>query len=145
MEPNIVVVESLDIKAPLIYVEENSEKVFQAALKKGVVHYPGTALPGEAGNVYIFGHSSDYNFITSPYRSVFALLPQIKIDATILVTDQAGHPFRYKVVEAKVVSPDDLSVLDQNHQQYHRLSLQTSYPIGTALKRFVVIAELIQN
>jgi len=41
------------------------------------------------------------------------------------------------------VSPKDLSVLDQQNFQKKFLSLQTSYPIGTALKRFVAVAELL--
>lgn len=141
-EPNRLKIESLGIEAPVIYIQEKSEKAYQAALKDGVVHYPGTALPGRAGNCYIFGHSSDYLWSKGKYKSVFAVLPSVKKGDAISITDQEGSFFTYKVIGTFVVSADDLSVLNQNTQGKKLLTLQTSYPIGTALKRFVVMAEL---
>src|ERR1051326_7424289 len=64
-QPDRVVVSSVGIDAPIVYVNVKSESAFQEALKSGVVHYPGTAMPGEAGDVYIFGHSSDYSWVKS--------------------------------------------------------------------------------
>src|SRR5438552_3712454 len=58
--PNLLLIPSLGIKAPVGYPEKTDENEFQNFLQNGVVHYPGTALPGQPGNVYIFGHSSDY-------------------------------------------------------------------------------------
>src|SRR5438093_1507422 len=76
--PNLLEISSLGIKAPVVYVDQANETAFQAALKDGVVHYPGTALPGQPGNVYIFGHSSDYFWSNGHYKTIFASLPQIK-------------------------------------------------------------------
>lgn len=141
-EPDVVEIPSLGIRAPLKYVQEKSEAVFQRALQDGVVHYPGTAKPGEFGNAYIFGHSSDYAWSKGSYKTVFALLPKIKTGAEIIVTDPEGRFFTYTVVTTTVVQPDDLSVLDQGGHKRRMLTLQTSYPLGTALRRFLVIAEL---
>ena len=85
IEPSVVIVESLGIKAPLQYVDEANEETYQKALRNGVVHYPGTAKPGEYGNVYIFGHSSDNAWSPGDYKTVFALLPRIEIGAKIVV------------------------------------------------------------
>lgn len=140
-ESNKLLIASIGVNVPVVYVDERSENIFQAALKNGVVHYPGTALPGQSGNVYIFGHSSDYVWVKSNYKSAFALLPKVAIGDEIVITDQAGKIFHYVVIEKQVVSPNDLSVLKQDESK-HLLTLQTSYPIGTALKRYLVIAEL---
>lgn len=140
-EPNLLAIESLGIKAPIVYIDKTSETEFQMALKNGVVHYPGTAKPGEAGNVYIFGHSSDFVWTKGNYKSVFALLPKIKIGAAVSVTDQDGTPFVYKVTRSFVASAKDTYLLKQDQTQ-KILTLQTSYPIGTALKRYIVIAKL---
>ena len=78
MEPNILVIETLDIKAPIIFAEEANEETFQKSLENGVVHYPGTAKIGQKGNPYIFGHSSDYIWKKGEYKTVFALLPKIR-------------------------------------------------------------------
>jgi sortase A len=143
MEPNLLVIESLNIKVPIIYVEGKTEKIYQEALKNGVVHYPGTANIGELGNAYIFGHSSDYVWSKGEYKTIFALLPKIKTGDEIVASNQAGEKFIYKVIETKVIGPKDLSVLDQQQNKRRLLTLQTSYPLGTALKRFIVVAELL--
>jgi len=145
IEPSVVIVESLGIKAPLQYVDEANEETYQKALRNGVVHYPGTAKPGEYGNVYIFGHSSDNAWSPGDYKTVFALLPRIEIGAKIVVSDPAGNPYEYTVVEAKVVGARDTQWLDQGEYKKKRLTLQTSYPIGTSLQRYVVIAEIPED
>src|SRR5579872_4327564 len=53
-QPNQLQIPSLKITAPVVYVDQANETAFQAGLKNGVVHYPGTALPGQIGNVYIW-------------------------------------------------------------------------------------------
>lgn len=139
---DVLQIPSLGIVAPIQYVTEQTEAVYQAALQQGVVHFPGTALPGALGNVYIFGHSSDYLWSPGEYKTIFARLPEIAVDADIFVTDHEGQRYWYQVTETKVVNPKDLSVLDQNQYQDSRLTLQTSYPLGTALQRFIVVAKL---
>jgi len=142
MEPNYLLVPSLGIQAPVVYESENSDQAFSKALQNGVVHYPGTALPGELGNCYIFGHSSDYPWKAGNYRTVLALLPSISQGEKILVSGPSGTVFRYRVTKTQIAGPDDVELFNQNNYQSRILTLQTSYPIGTALKRFVVIAEM---
>ena len=131
-----------NIDTPVIYVSETSEEVFQDALANGVVHYPGTAVPGEPGNPYIFGHSSDYQWKPGSYKKVFKPLVDIPLNTIIRITNHEGKLFIYKVIETKIVGPKETSVLDQGNNERTLLSLQTSWPVGTALKRFVAIAEL---
>ncbi|MDZ4244025.1 MAG: sortase [Candidatus Doudnabacteria bacterium] len=144
MEPDLLLIQTLQIRAPIIYVDEISEDLFQQALQHGVVHFPGTALPGHLGNVYIFGHSSDNLWAKGDYKTVFAVLPEIKIDDLIEISDPEGYKFVYKVKETKVVAPNEVQYLDQRNNEYKLLTLQTSYPVGTAFKRFIVIAELVE-
>src|SRR5687767_11297538 len=74
MDPDRLFIPSLGIDVPLVYIEEKNEAAFQAALRDGVVHYPGTAMPGQPGNAYYFGHSSDYSWSKGEYKNVFATL-----------------------------------------------------------------------
>lgn len=141
-EPDMLSIENLGIYAPVNYVSDKTEKVFQAALANGVVHYPGTALPGQTGNVYIFGHSSDLPWSQGRYKTVFALLPRIRKGDKIFLSNSAGKVFTYAVTNAFVASADDLKYLDPVNSK-KILTLQTSWPIGTALKRYIVQAELI--
>jgi len=139
-----LIIQSLGIKVPVMNVYEASERQFQAALIEGVVHYPGTAAAGQVGNDYIFGHSSDYIWSKGKYKTVFATLPKIQIGAEVILFDLAGNKYTYKVFETKIVMPSDTSVLQQDTGGRKILTVQTSYPVGTALKRFVAICELIQ-
>jgi LPXTG-site transpeptidase (sortase) family protein len=141
-QPNTLNITSLGIKAPVVYPTEKTESAYQAALINGVAHFPGTALPGALGNCYIFGHSSDFIWSKGHYKSVFAVLPKIQMGAEINISDQQGNEFTYTVVDSRKVAADDLSVLDQQGYKKKLLTLQTSYPIGTALARWVVIAEI---
>jgi LPXTG-site transpeptidase (sortase) family protein len=143
MAPDRIRIASLGIDAPIIYAETVDEDAFQRALQDGVVHYPGTAMPGENGNAYYFGHSSDFPTAPGDYKTVFALLPQIEIGAVIEVSNAAGQVYRYKVDGKRPVESTDLSVLAQDESK-KQLSVQTSYPIGTALRRYVVTSSLIE-
>ncbi len=144
-ESNRILIPKIGVDAPIVYIRESNEAAFQKALENGVVHFPGTAKPGQPGNVYIFGHSSDYAWRAGDFKYVFANLPNLKVGDEVTVTDGEGTPFRYRIRETKVVLPKDLSVLDQGDGSESLLTVQTSYPIGTALRRFLVIGELVQE
>lgn len=141
-EPDILIINSLNIKVPVVYVDSKTEKDFQAGLINGVVHYPGTANPGQLGNSYIFGHSSDFIWSKGHYKTIFAVLSQIQKGAEIVISDAQGNSYLYTVTDSRRVAANDLSVLDQQGYQKKLLTLQTSYPVGTALARWVVVAEM---
>lgn len=132
----------LGLVAPLMVVGRADEALFQKALESGVVHYPGTASPGQVGNMFIFGHSSDYRYRAGTYKTVFARLPELEPGDRIVVTDAAQMSFTYVVTSNLVAPPTATQYLSQATDGQKRLTLQTSYPIGTALKRYLVLAEL---
>lgn len=141
-KPDELYIPSLEIRAPIQFVDQTGEDAFQPALQKGVVHYPGTAKVGEVGNTYIFGHSSDFAFSKGEYKTVFAILPNIELGAEVILTNSDGKLFKYKVYNKFVAEKTATELLDQNTGGRKILTLQTSYPIGTALKRYIVKAEL---
>ncbi len=118
------------------------EKDIQGALRDGVVHYPGTAEPGQNGNVVITGHSSYFSWDPGRFKDVFALLHQVVIGDKILVYHNQKL-FVYEVYDIKVVTPDKVDVLTQGNGD--KLTLITCTPVGTNLKRLVVIAKPITN
>lgn len=142
MQANWLEISSLNISAPVVYVTENSETVYQKALEQGVVHFPGTSNPGDLGNAYFFGHSSDFFWNQGKYKTVFAVLPSISLGAEINISDENGNKFTYVVTSSRRVSANDLSVLDQKGNTKKLITLQTSYPVGTALARWVVTGEI---
>lgn len=138
LDDNSILIERVDIKAPITYDVINSADKTSKALENGAIQLANTAHPGEVGNVFITGHSSNYVWAPGRYKSVFALLPKIVIGDQIYVKYQ-GKIYRYKVSSIKTVKPDDLSVLKQGKESI--LSLVTCVPVGTSLNRFVVVAD----
>lgn len=117
------------------------ETQIQEGLRNGVVHYPGTATPGQIGNVFITGHSSYYPWDKGQYKDVFALLPQLNVgDEYQVFYDQKKYSYRIK--EKKEVYPSNVQVLQQPESE--KIStLMTCVPVGTALRRLIIVAEEI--
>lgn len=62
-----IIIPKIGKNIPLVNVEHREadtstewEKIFMKELENGIVKYPGSADPGEVGNSFIFGHSSNY-------------------------------------------------------------------------------------
>ncbi len=107
------------------------EGVGEAQLEQGPGHYPGTALPGEPGNVAIAGHRTTY---AHPFYNLDALTPG---DPIYILTPQGL--FHYTVTESQVVSPTDVTVLETVPGQ-NTLTLTTCTPRYSAAQRLIVTA-----
>jgi len=102
-------------------------------LRLGPGHIAGTAMPGRTGNIAIAGHRDTF----------FRPLHRIRVGDEITLVAPNGR-FRYRVSSLRVVSPDDVSVLDPTVPSL--LTLVTCYPfwmLGHAPDRFIVRASLI--
>lgn len=144
---NRIIIPKIGKNIPLVDVGANSgldfdhmENIFMKELEKGVVRYPGTARPGENGNAFIFGHSSNYPWMQGEYNSVFALLDELSFGDEIIVYYNQKK-FTYIIREKKVVKPGNVKVLDRDEDK-QELSLMTCWPVGTTLNRLIVFAEL---
>lgn len=121
---------------------EDLEADIQKALRNGVIHYPGTALPGENGNVVLTGHSSYYAWDPGRFKDVFALLHDVKMgDRLVMYFNQ--KKFVYEVENIKIVTPEKVDVLGPTSKE--QLTLITCTPIGTNLKRLILTAKLVEK
>jgi sortase A len=111
-----------------VVVQGDSEKILSVAAG----HLPGTALPGQIGNMALAGHRD----------TEFRALRKVRKGDRIVVEGPAGT-YDYKVESTSVVAPTDLSVLRNSPDG--ELTLITCYPfswIGSAPDRFIVRARL---
>jgi sortase A len=124
------VIENIDMFKP----EE-----YKRALKQGIAHAKGSGIPGEAGNVYLFGHSTNFDWNAAGYNAEFYLLNKL-VSGDLITLIYNGNQYRYQVKETKIVRNENLSVLDQP-ESGKLLTLQTCWPPGTTWRRLIVVAE----
>ncbi len=107
----------------------------QEILSRAVGHIPGTALPGQLGNIVIAGHRDSF----------FRSLRKVHAGDRILLETPAAS-YDYEVESTSVVAPTEVSVLQDSQQR--QLTLITCYPfswVGSAPNRFVVRARQIHS
>jgi LPXTG-site transpeptidase (sortase) family protein len=141
-KPGRLSVPKLNLQVPIIWTQDPAE--FDKDLTRGVVHYPGTALPGEIGTVYVSGHSSDYFWKNHPYKQVFAKINALEPGDDIFIDvygkDGKIYNYKYRVTRETIYAPDDQAQFVDNSGA--KLNLSTCWPIGTQKDRYVVTAEL---
>ncbi len=139
-KPGRLSIPHLNLQVPLVWSSDPSE--FDKDLSRGVVHYPGTAMPGEQGTIYVSGHSSDYIWKRNQFAQIFSKLNVLQAgdDVFVDVYDVSGntHTFRYQVTVKKVYSPNDQAQFIDNTA--NKINLSTCWPIGTTKDRLVVTA-----
>lgn len=134
-----IIIPKIEVQAPFVTSETSYDQVkVQLALRKGVVHYGNSALPGQKGNVVVVGHSSGQLWAPGSYKFVFTLLNKLQPGDVVYLNIQ-GVRFVYKVTDTLVVSPTDLSVLEQTDKS--QLTLITCTPVGTSQNRLIVHAK----
>lgn len=135
-----LIIAKLKIRVPIIFDQSGDNTTIETELKNGVVQYAGTALPGQPGNVAIFGHSSNNIFSGGKYKFIFTLLDKLR-PGDIAEIDFQGARYLYRVASSQVVPPTDSSVLAPSATP--TLTLITCSPVGTDLNRLIVRAEQI--
>lgn len=139
---NHIVIERIGVDAPINWSVEDNNDIIMKSLVSGVSHLANTSKPGEKGNVFIVGHSSNYSFAKGDYKTVFALLPDLVIGDKINIKYN-NTLYTYKVTKKSVVSPNDVTVKEVGATP--KLTLMTCVPLGTSLKRQIIVAEPADN
>lgn len=134
-------VREYEISIPKLNIKDAKVTVGGDDLAKSLVHYLPQSLPGEYGNVVIFGHSTlPQLYNVKDYKTIFTYLPSLEKNDIVYVTVN-GVEYEYKVYDMTVVNPDQISVLEQKTDASY-LTLITCVPPGTWWKRLVVKARL---
>lgn len=129
------------LSVPKLKIDHAQVMVDSNDATTALAHLPGTALPGERGNVFISGHSA-LSRVLNLQKAIFENLTEIKKGDEIFVM-VLGVEYKYKVVEIKVVNPTDISVINPPDTQGRYISLMTCVPPGLNLKRLIVIGKMI--
>jgi len=104
-------------------------------LKKGVGQHPGTANPGQPGNMVLSAHNDIYG-------EIFRDLDQLQPGDTILIHTR-HRIYTYVVTEVHVVEPTDVQWLAPTQEP--TLTLISCYPYLVDNQRIVVRARLASD
>ena len=108
------------------------EGIRLTTLDNGPGHWPGTALPGEIGNVVVAAHRTSHG---GAFRHLDQLAPG---DAVNFTTD-AGQS-AYRVTGTQIVQPDAVWIVDPTPTP--TATLFACHPPGSTSQRIVVTLEL---
>jgi sortase A len=110
-----------------------NEGISLTTIDRGPSHWPGTAMPGQVGNVVVAGHRVTHS---KPFRHIDTLQPG---DEIIFTVD--GVRTVYRVTAHDVVTPDAMHIVDQTAEP--TATLFACHPPGSARYRYVVRAALV--
>lgn len=128
------VIELGRIAIPKIGVDSTMyEGIRNTTLDYGPGHWPGSALPGQIGNVVVAGHR------TSKHR-VFRNVDQLVEGDPIIFTGTDGTEHVYRVTKVEIVGPEALWIVDPTDTP--TVTLFACHPPGSTAQRIVVYADL---
>jgi sortase A len=136
-------IKEYDLSIPKLNIKNAKVVVGGDDLSKSLIHYLPQSLPGEYGNVVIFGHSTlPQLYDPKDYKTIFTYLSSLEKGDKIYI-DVGEIEYQYEVNSSFIVKPKDISVLEQKKDASY-LTLITCEPPGTWWERLVVTAKLTQ-
>jgi len=134
-------ISKIGIEAPLVFSQSDSESDMEAALKKGVVHYPKSPLPGEKGTATILGHSAPLGWPKINFDWVFNDLNNLEVGDEIVVNYNHAK-YIFKVSQKTILERGVDLPLDWLSEDKEKLVLLSCWPPGKNLKRVAILATL---
>lgn len=122
-----IVIPSIQVDVPV------GEGTDWEALKYRVGHQPGTANPGQRGNMVLAAHNDVYG-------EIFRYLPRVPVGETVTV--YAGQEaFQYRITERRIITPDQAEVMLPTTGA--TVTLISCYPYLIDTHRIVLFGELV--
>ena len=120
----------LAIDLPIVEGDLERDAVRQETPENVALHLPGSAIPGDGSNTYIYAHAR---------RGMFLSLWSAREGDEVVLLTPSGRELRYVVSEVHPrVDPNDVSWVARTAGE--RLTLQTSTGPNPGDPRFVVVA-----
>lgn len=141
-----VTIPAINLADALVTTNVTSDKseVYFPIIEKSLAHYQGSALPGQRGNVFIYGHSVLPQFFNpKDYLTIFSNLYKLKNDDSVYLKIGA-QVVEYKVTGKKIIDPKDLKSANLETQNGQTLTLMTCYPPGLTTQRLLVYADQVK-
>jgi len=135
-----ILIPSVGIDSVVVFPTSTDKNILDKALYGGVAHYPSSSLPGENGNVFIFGHSTDKAFVKNRAFTAFTKLHDVKVGDDVLIKSN-NVIYYYRITSVEILSPEKTKIYMDSPEP--KLTLSTCWPVGNPLNRTVVEAKYI--
>jgi LPXTG-site transpeptidase (sortase) family protein len=139
-----LVIPNIGVNAPIIAsVDPTDKNGYMAAMDRGIAHSSLSFTPDKFGTVYLFSHSTNYDWFVNDLNAVFYLLKNLEPNDEIALFYQ-GNQYRYRITDQKVVSPRDIDYLIPK-SGLKKLILQTCWPPGSTTQRLLLFADFVET
>ncbi len=106
-----IIVPKIGINANIVAsVDPLNSKEYTPALQKGVAHAKTSYFPDQDGAVYLFSHSTNYEWFVKDLNAIFYNLKNLD-DGDYIVIFYKGKRYTYVYKSREVVAPKDTSYL----------------------------------
>lgn len=132
---------SIGIKADVANPSSTNVEALDQALLSGAVRYPGSGVPGEEGNVLIFGHSSHLPIVHNQAYKAFNDIQNLKEgDPIYVIGDSKVYIYAVESVQKANTSTGEIPLAVSGA----KLTLATCDNFGEKSDRFIVTAKLVK-
>lgn len=118
-----IAIPAIGIDAPMF------EGIRLPTFDMGPGHWPGSAMPGQLGNVVIGGHRTESN-------ADFGDLDLLQPGNEVIMTDNSGASFTYLVQSTEIIDPFAATIIYQTREM--TATLFACHPKGSTDQRIVV-------
>ena len=133
-EPEDVIIGHITV--PRLGVDEPLHQGMSLTMiNRGPSHWPGTAEPGQVGNMVLAGHRTTYS---RPFYDLDLIEPGDE-----MIIEHEGETHTYLAVETEIVGPDAMWIADQDYE--FTATTFACHPKGSARQRIVVFWQLVDE
>ena len=139
-----LVIPKIGVNAAVIpSVNPTKPEEYGEALKNGVAHSSLSYFPNEDGTVYLFSHSTNYDWFVKDLNAVFYLVKNLDTNDTVILYYK-GAAYTYKITGKQIVKPTAVAYLAPQAGE-RKLILQTCWPPGSTTERLLIFADLVSE
>lgn len=138
--PTVLSIPTVDIRVPIVNPMKTDVETLDDALTTGVVHYPGSGLPGERSNVLLFGHSSHLPVVNNPAYKALNGLEYVKLGDDVYVETKTTA-YHYRISAIRLTTAEEELVSFGSSRRM--ITISTCNTFGTKSERFVAEAILV--
>jgi LPXTG-site transpeptidase (sortase) family protein len=137
-----LIIPKIGVNAPVVAnVDPAKPNKYKDALLQGVAQASTSFTPDGNGTVYLFSHSTSYDWFVKDLNAVFYLVKNLDKSDTIVIIYNRKR-YTYQITGKMVVASKNTSYLYPTAGR-RSLILQTCWPPGSTAQRLLIFADLL--